>query len=81
MSTRIKNALYSIVLLTAVLVVWLLRKTDEPIKIEGKTMGTSYNITYFDSQNRNFKIQVDSILALINKSIIIGINGKSLCSC
>lgn len=69
MSSRFKNALYSIVVVTAVIVVWLLRKTDEPIKIDGKTMGTSYNITYFDSRNRNFKFQVDSILDLINKSI------------
>ena len=69
MSSRIKNALYSIVVLTAVIVVWLLRKTDEPIKISGKTMGTSYNITYFDSRNRNFKFQVDSIFELVNKSI------------
>ena len=69
MSSRTKNAIYSIVLITAVAVVWLLRKTDEPFKIEGKTMGTTYNITYFDSQKRNFKTQVDSILLLVNKSI------------
>lgn len=37
--------------------------------IEGKTMGTTYHITYFDEANRNFKVQVDSILVLINKSI------------
>ncbi len=32
-------------------------------------MGTSYHITYFDYENRNFQGVVDSLLWLINKSI------------
>jgi thiamine biosynthesis lipoprotein len=32
-------------------------------------MGTSYNITYFDKSKRNFKLQIDSLLVLVNKSI------------
>jgi thiamine biosynthesis lipoprotein len=69
MSSRAKNAIYSVVLLIAVLAVWYWRKSDEPIKIEGKTMGTTYHITYFDSEKRNFKNEIDSILVLVNKSI------------
>ena len=43
---------------------------DEPIVIEGLTMGTTYRIIYFDEpHHRNFKISVDSLLALVNKSI------------
>jgi len=46
-------------------------KPDIPvaIKLEGKTMGTTYHITYFDHSNRNFQISVDSLLVLVNASI------------
>ena len=43
--------------------------SHEPIRIEGLTMGTSYHITYFDKQRRDFKFSIDSLLALVNKSI------------
>ncbi len=71
MNSRIKNALYSLVLLLAILGVWKYRQNTllEPIKLEGKTMGTSYHITYFDRQNRNFQSSVDSLMMLVNKSI------------
>ena len=51
--------------------VWFYRRNlvSEPIKIEGETMATTYHITYFDQDKRDFKISVDSILALVNKSI------------
>lgn len=32
-------------------------------------MGTTYHITYFDDQQRDYKSSVDSLLALVNKSI------------
>jgi FAD:protein FMN transferase len=69
MSNRLKNALYSIAVLIAVFAVWKWRQSDEPTRIEGKTMGTTYHITYFDADERNFKKEVDSILILVNKSI------------
>ncbi len=71
MNSRIKNALYSLVLLLAVVGVWRYRQNSllEPIKLEGKTMGTSYHITYFDRQKRNFQSSVDSLMVLVNKSI------------
>ncbi|NOT75626.1 MAG: FAD:protein FMN transferase [Cyclobacteriaceae bacterium] len=71
MNSRTKNALYSLFLLTAIVVVWLYRnqKSSDPIKLEGKTMGTSYHITYFDDQKRNFQHSVDSLLEVVNKSI------------
>jgi FAD:protein FMN transferase len=69
MSNRIKNSIYSAIVIAAVLIVWQWRKSNEPILIEGKTMGTTYHITYFDEAKRNFKNQVDSILILVNKSI------------
>lgn len=71
MDNRKKNLIYSVILIVAVFAVWMYRKNQkpEPIKIEGKTMGTSYHITYFDEQGRNFKSSVDSILDVVNQSI------------
>ncbi len=71
MTNRAKNVIYSLILFISVMSVWLYRKyqTVEPIKIEGETMATTYHITYFDKEGRNFKPAVDSLLVLVNKSI------------
>ena len=71
MSLRTKNIIYSVVLLIALAAVWFYRKGDapEPLKVEGKTMGTTYHITYFDPANRDFKNSIDSLLLVVNKSI------------
>lgn len=70
MNNRWKNALYSLVLLVAVLVVWKWRQPKHtPLRIEGETMATTYHITYFDDEARNFKSSVDSLLVLVNQSI------------
>lgn len=46
------------------------RIEQDPIVIEGKTMGTTYRIIYFDEpQQRNFKTAVDSLLTKVNKAI------------
>ncbi len=41
----------------------------EPIRIAGKTMGTTYHITYFDEKDRQLKNEIDSLLLVINSSI------------
>jgi thiamine biosynthesis lipoprotein len=71
MDNRKKNIIYSVILLGAVTAVMFYRanKVGEPIRIEGKTMGTTYHITYFDKKGRNFKNSIDSLLAVVNKSI------------
>lgn len=72
MDNRWKNAIYSVILLSAMFAVWKWRQSEvpvEPVKIEGATMATTYHITYFDSQQRNFKSAVDSLLVLVNQSI------------
>ena len=71
MNNRQKNALYSILLLLSISVVWWWRngRVPEPMRIEGETMATTYHITYFDSQKRNFKKSIDSLLLLVNRSI------------
>ena len=39
------------------------------LSIDGRTMGTTYNVQYDDSLNRDFKGEIDSILKFINKSM------------
>ena len=69
--TERRISLYSVVLLAAVTAVMFFRRNEveEPIRVEGKTMGTTYHITYFDKKGRNFKNSVDSLLMVVNKSI------------
>ena len=71
MDNRKKNIIYSSILFITILIVWLYRKNQvlEPVKVEGKTMGTTYHITYFDKNNRDFKNSIDSLLVVVNKSI------------
>jgi thiamine biosynthesis lipoprotein len=46
------------------------RLPPEPVTVEGKTMGTSYRIVYYDEpRRRNFKSSIDSLLASVNKAI------------
>jgi thiamine biosynthesis lipoprotein len=42
---------------------------QESIKIEGEAQGTTYHISYFDSQNRNFQSEIEKILADFDKSV------------
>ena len=35
---------------------------SDPIKIEGEAQGTTYHITYYDSQNRDFQPEIENIL-------------------
>ncbi|HDP75163.1 MAG TPA: FAD:protein FMN transferase [Bacteroidales bacterium] len=51
----------------------------EYIKINGFTQGTTYSITYYDSLNRDFSIQIDSILGRIDHSMSF-YNNSSLIS-
>lgn len=70
MDYRKKNILYSLILLVSVFAVFLYRKNQKlGIFIEGSTMGTTYHVTYFDAEKRNFKPSIDSLLGLVNKSI------------
>ena len=70
LSLRARNVLYSLFLLVAITVVYFYRQYRKaPMKIEGKTMGTTYHITYFDKQKRNFKPQIDSLLIVVNAGI------------
>jgi FAD:protein FMN transferase len=71
MNNRLKNALYSVFVIAAVFIVWKWRQRPDvnPVRIEGETMATTYHITYFDEDQRNFKKSIDSLLVLVNQSI------------
>lgn len=63
--------LYTLILFGSVLVVYLIRKGEsiDPISLAGSTMGTTYHVTYFDREQRNFKGSIDSILNVFNLSL------------
>ncbi|HMP98360.1 MAG TPA: FAD:protein FMN transferase [Cyclobacteriaceae bacterium] len=71
MSLRTKNIIYTLVLLSAMFMVWKYRegKQETLVAFEGRTMGTTYHIQYFDKQGRNLKPQVDSLLIVFNQSL------------
>ncbi len=71
MTLRSKNIVYSLLLAGAVFAVWKYRQKESPdaVLVEGETMGTTYHITYFDDQKRDFKTAVDSLLQVFNQSL------------
>ena len=78
-----KNIIYSIVLLTAIMLVYSWRNRDKTqteltetsvavagkITLSGKTMGTTYNITYLDEESRDLQDSIDSLLVVFNESL------------
>ncbi|PZX57985.1 FAD:protein FMN transferase [Algoriphagus chordae] len=78
-----KNIIYSIVLLVAVMLVYSWRNRDKtettvtetPVSVagkmilSGKTMGTTYNITYLDEESRDLQTSIDSLLEVFNESL------------
>ncbi len=71
MTSKFKNAIYSIFLILLIWIVWKFRSADrpEPIILTGKTMGTTYRIIYFDKAQKNYQSEVDSSLQVFNKSL------------
>ena len=57
------------------LLILILACKNEPVKsiqyveLTGKTMGTTYSIKYLDSLNRNFKLEIDSVLVALNNEV------------
>jgi FAD:protein FMN transferase len=42
---------------------------EEPVKIIGFKQGTTYSVTYYDKDNRNFKPEIEQLLHKFNKSV------------
>ncbi|HEY0652057.1 MAG TPA: FAD:protein FMN transferase [Chryseosolibacter sp.] len=64
-----KILLLSMLFLLAAPLVFAQVQVNEPIRIEGRTMGTTYSVVYFDSQSRNLKSSIDSLLVQVNRGI------------
>lgn len=78
-----KNIIYSIVLLVSIMLVYSWRNRDKTeteltettvavagkITLSGKTMGTTYNITYLDEESRDLQSSIDSLLVVFNQSL------------
>ena len=72
MDNRIKNLIYTLVLVGAVAAVYLYRNADVPIMVafQGKTMGPiTYSVKYFDKGERDFQPEVDSLLRAFNQAL------------
>lgn len=72
MNIRSKNAIYTIVLLLAMFVVWKVRQNNHVnlVSFSGRTMGPIiYRVQYFDKENRNFQSEIDSVLRAFNLSL------------
>ncbi len=80
MNNRQKNAIYSVVLITVVLLVYFYRNNVQPkeevqphdnlIHLKGVTMGVvNYNIKYVQAGAANYQPEVDSLLQAFNQSL------------
>ncbi|MBT1687420.1 FAD:protein FMN transferase [Dawidia soli] len=54
---------------THIALLWGAGPAEEPLRVEGRTMGTTYHITYFDKRRRNFQESIDSLLRAVNQGI------------
>lgn len=71
MDKNTKSRIYLLVLMVAVFIVWNYRQNQlKEVYIQGITMGViKYNIKYLDSDQRNFKNEIDSLLKDFNQSL------------
>lgn len=60
---------YSFILLLFYNVSVFSQHVQVPIKLEGEAQGTTYHITYFDHQNRNFQPEIEQILKDFDLSV------------
>ncbi|HAS60458.1 MAG TPA: thiamine biosynthesis protein ApbE [Algoriphagus sp.] len=86
-----KNIIYSLVLLLLVVVVYTWRNREKSpeitleeaaqsgkVTLSGQTMGTTYSVTYLDTENRDFKKSIDSLLVVFNQSLSTYISDSEL---
>lgn len=73
MLEKLKNTKMKPFFISLILILFLVscqnQSEQKPIRLAGKTMGTTYHITYFDADDRNFQKPVDSVLKAINQSL------------
>ncbi len=54
------------------------QKQIEPVKLSGQAQGTYYSISYFDAGNRDFQIEIDSILTAFDHSVSLWVPNSVL---
>ncbi|HEY9116836.1 MAG TPA: FAD:protein FMN transferase [Roseivirga sp.] len=66
-----RSRIYLIVLMLAIFAVYTYRKNQpKEVELRGTTMGTiAYNVKYLDKDQRNFKVQIDSLLKDFNQAL------------
>lgn len=70
-----KNAIYSLFLVIILAGIWWYRDhqnqedTSHKVEISGRTMGTTYNVKYFNEDKTDYKAGIDSLLAALNQSL------------
>lgn len=70
-----KNAIYSLVLVIALVGIWLYRNNDNQVQqrpvveLFGETMGTTYRVKYIQEERRDYQSAIDSILKAFNQSL------------
>lgn len=70
-----KNAIYSLFLVITLVGIWWYRdhqnKEDasQKVEISGRTMGTTYNVKYFQEKGINYQEGIDSLLTALNQSV------------
>ncbi|MEJ2005740.1 MAG: FAD:protein FMN transferase [Cyclobacteriaceae bacterium] len=81
MDNRLKNIVYTLILVGAVAAVYFWRNSGnaELVAFQGKTMGPiSYSVKYFDNEGRNFKAEIDSLLADFNNALNTYLPGSEI---
>ena len=46
-------------------------RTTQPVKFNGEAQGTYYVVTYFDKQDRNFQVEIDSLFKRFDSSVSV----------
>lgn len=65
-----RKRLLPLLLMIAILIYWFYNKPASLVEVEGVTFGTiGYHIKYKDSENRNFKPSIDSLLEVFNNAL------------
>lgn len=53
-------------------------KPVEPVKFQGQTQGTYYVVTYYDSRSRNFKEDIEALLAAFDQTASMWIDSSMI---
>ena len=65
-----RKRILPLLLMAAILIYWFYNKPATLVEVEGVTFGTiGYHIKYKDSEKRNFKSSIDSLLLVFNDAL------------